>query len=389
MALTDKLAAIGNAIRAKTGGTEKLTLDQMPGEIASITTGGGFTDEQLTFSGNCSYLTRNEQITNLIFTPNNMKRIKFENVQNMGHMFHNYKGTDLSGFSIPSYDEGDSSAFYCLPWNNDMFADCNNLKYFPKIIITPGKPFGLYSLSRMFQWCHCMRELPEFMFKVERYTDINDCDQTFSQCYSLRSLGTFDLSLINTDVIWYKAAPITRNAFYQCSVLEEIKNVKLVNSITLDNNGGIEKHTKIIGSSFVEGCSRLKTLTFCDNPDAKIADEVLDLSDIGYVYNGNSSSILNYNSGITANKEVIDNATYQALKNDPDWFTCNKAYSRYNKTSEIETISTLPDMSSYGFTNTIKFKGASGSATDGGAINTMSEEQIAVATAKGWTVSYV
>ena len=41
MALTDKLSAIGNAIRAKTGKTEMLTLDQMPEEIASIVTGGG------------------------------------------------------------------------------------------------------------------------------------------------------------------------------------------------------------------------------------------------------------------------------------------------------------------------------------------------------------
>ena len=41
MALTDKLTAIANAIREKTGGTELLTLDQMPAEIAGIETGGG------------------------------------------------------------------------------------------------------------------------------------------------------------------------------------------------------------------------------------------------------------------------------------------------------------------------------------------------------------
>ena len=40
MALTDKLSAIGEAIRAKTGKSDKLTLDQMPGEIAGITSGG-------------------------------------------------------------------------------------------------------------------------------------------------------------------------------------------------------------------------------------------------------------------------------------------------------------------------------------------------------------
>ena len=41
MALTDKLSAIGDAIRAQTGKEEKLTLDQMPDEIAGISGGGG------------------------------------------------------------------------------------------------------------------------------------------------------------------------------------------------------------------------------------------------------------------------------------------------------------------------------------------------------------
>ena len=40
MSLTVKLSAIGEAIRAKTGKSDKLTLDQMPGEIESITGGG-------------------------------------------------------------------------------------------------------------------------------------------------------------------------------------------------------------------------------------------------------------------------------------------------------------------------------------------------------------
>jgi hypothetical protein len=41
MALTDKLTAVADAIRGKTGKTEPLTLDQMPGEIAGIVAGGG------------------------------------------------------------------------------------------------------------------------------------------------------------------------------------------------------------------------------------------------------------------------------------------------------------------------------------------------------------
>ena len=56
MALTDKLSAIGNAIRAKTGRTESLTLDAMPNEIASIETGGGtIPEEAFTLTGVCDH----------------------------------------------------------------------------------------------------------------------------------------------------------------------------------------------------------------------------------------------------------------------------------------------------------------------------------------------
>ena len=41
MALTDKLTAVADAIRNKTGKTEVMTLDQMPVEIDGINTGGG------------------------------------------------------------------------------------------------------------------------------------------------------------------------------------------------------------------------------------------------------------------------------------------------------------------------------------------------------------
>ena len=40
MALTDKLKAIADAIRSKTGSTESMTLDQMATERSNISTGG-------------------------------------------------------------------------------------------------------------------------------------------------------------------------------------------------------------------------------------------------------------------------------------------------------------------------------------------------------------
>ena len=42
MALTNKLTAIANSIREKTGSTNKLTLDEMPTAISGISSGGDF-----------------------------------------------------------------------------------------------------------------------------------------------------------------------------------------------------------------------------------------------------------------------------------------------------------------------------------------------------------
>ena len=51
MALTDKLTAIADAIRSKTGGTDTMTLEKMAVEIAAIEIdGGGFTIQSGSFT---------------------------------------------------------------------------------------------------------------------------------------------------------------------------------------------------------------------------------------------------------------------------------------------------------------------------------------------------
>ena len=49
MALIDKLSAIGDAIREKTGTVEKLTLDEMPGMISQISGGGDSVEKFINF----------------------------------------------------------------------------------------------------------------------------------------------------------------------------------------------------------------------------------------------------------------------------------------------------------------------------------------------------
>jgi hypothetical protein len=56
MALIDKLSAIGDAIREKTGKDDLLTLDEIPAEISAIETGGGeLPEEAFHIEGECQY----------------------------------------------------------------------------------------------------------------------------------------------------------------------------------------------------------------------------------------------------------------------------------------------------------------------------------------------
>jgi len=90
-----------------------------------------------------------------------------------------------------------------------------------------------------------------------------------------------------------------------------------------------------------------------------------------------------------ATLEITDATSAAALADNPNRWTSNVEWSLYNKTSALETIATLPDLTSSGSTATIVFSGNAGANTPGGAINTMTADEIAVATAKGWTISFV
>ena len=179
------------------------------------------------------------------------------------------------------------------------------------------------------------------------------------------------------------------NGFYNCFVLDELINMPIPYTKA--------KWTYNAFYDTFRNCHRLKDITFKTNDDGTAIavnwkSQVIDLTNnVGYASVGNE--VTKYNSGITADKRVTDATSYEALKNDPDWWTTDKNYSRYNHDSAVRTINSLPDASTYlataGGNNTIKFKGTSGTNTDGGAINTLTETEIAVATAKGWTCSFV
>lgn len=333
-------------------------------------------DEAFVITGDCPYRFARDGWN--WFINNFGNKITTNNISDPSYMFYN--SSDLT--NIP-FDLNLNNTSY-VPFSN-MFYGCINLQAIGKII--NFRPSGM---SYMFYDCRKLRFLPEivnFSFNA-LHTSYSSASSMFYCCFSLRTIPEDLLNQIyGTWTTIYSS--FLYNAFQNCYNLDELKGLNPQTGTITSN---------MLSTTFAQ-CNRLKNIIFAlqDNGTPYIVkwkNQTMDLSEsVGYTGNQYIGHVLNYNSGITEDKQVTDDTTYQALKDDPDWFTRNEAYSRYNHDSAVATINSLPDTSAYlaanGGTNTIKFKGAAGSATDGGSINTLTEEEIAVATAKGWTCSLV
>lgn len=293
----------------------------------------------------------------------------------------------------------------------EMFYQQQYITHLPEIsgnykINTSSPP----QCTRMFSECCRLLDIPDnyidLMFHSQdgssyipenMYTDIYPYEMFFD-CYALRKIPkTFSTAFNKHTFGSYRRTP-QYTAFYNCYSLDEVIDFPVADTRDVNN-----PYTSDSFYATFYNCQRLKRLTFKLDEQSHIEgnetitvyspttaywkNQIIDLTNsVGY-----GGSHTRFNPTFTADNKVIDDATYQALKNTEDWWTEDIAYSRYNHNSAVETINTLPQIPS-DYTNagnTIKFNGASGSATDGGAINTLTQEEIAVATAKGWTVALV
>lgn len=370
---------IANAIRSKNGSSDTYKPSEMAAAITNLPSGGGgdIDIEPIVLTGNQGY-----GCTGVIgskFIELFGDKVSTEDMTDINHMFYNYGNA-----TIPFDLNVKSTTTIC--GLNYLFSGANKLVSLPKIT---GN-FTPYDFTYMFSSCINLREIPDDYFDGMNFTKIMDgtagatsykSGAMFMNCNSLRKFPMSIFEKMNPKSSY--AYTYYSYCFYNCNSLDELVDLPIPYTAIYTSN--------LFGSMFKD-CNRVKRITFIlENGIPKVMSwksQTIDLSsNIGY-----SNSFNPYNSGITADKGVKDAATYEALKNDPDWFTTLVAYSRYNRTSAVETINSLPDTSAYlasaGGTNTIKFKGESGSATDGGAINTMTEAEIAVAAAKGWTVSF-
>ena len=386
MALISKLENIGNAIREKTGKEDKLTLDEMAVEIAAIETGGGsaeLPEEAFKITGDCTYRFSFNGWNWFINTYGN--KITTENITNIDHLFQNCNTLTEIPFDINISNN-------CKALTN-VFHMSTKLTNLPLIKGTLSAPTGNYSgvanMNYFFNACQYVRNIPydyfhnfggdAFWEASKNYKGTRG--YMFAYCFSLRQLP--DISMLKiTDTSPYGV--LYYNGFTECYALDEIVNLPVLDTCTFTSNAFYNTFDK---------CSRVKNITFETNEDGtpisvNWKSQTIDLSKyVGFAYR--NSEIVNYNSGITSNSvpNIENDDLYQSYKDNPDYWTTKEPYSRYNHDSAIETINSLPITTNTGCV--IKFKGIAGASTDGGAISTLTEEEIAVAAAKGWTVTLV
>lgn len=278
------------------------------------------------------------------------------------------------------------------------FSNCSALEECPKIRGTIS-----WSTSTTFgdivKGCSKLKSVDDLFepgalddFSTIKVTGSYSCPKAtpFTDCRSLRKLPHWFYSFrLNEESTAYPASSTNYNIYanmvQSCYVLDEVINIpvwKCAGALTSN-----------MFSYTTNNTYRLKNFTFETQPDGtpcttEWKSQTIDLTTyVGYATSANN--VISY--GIASDKQVKDLEQYNALKDDPDWFTADMAFARYNHDSAVATINSLPDTSAYlasaGGTNTIKFKGNQGAITDGGAIKTLTAEEIAVATAKGWTVT--
>ena len=347
-----------------------------------VVTGDVLPEEAFIVSGNCQYRFANNGWSWFIEQFGDKTTTK--DISSASSMFYDSDNIteipfDLNFNSIKSYHDF-----------NNIFQNCTKVIQVPKI-----NNLKVYGTSSMFYCCFNLRTIPEDIADtwnwsyIEKQTSpyIGTQNSMFYSCYSLRSIP-MNLIKSGNPYLGYNSS-YYYNGFWQCFALDELINLPIPYT-----------KAKWTSNAFIDtfrNCYRLKNVTFKTNDDGTAIavnwkGQIIDLTN--YVgYTSTSNEFTNFNSGITADKRVTDATSYEALKNDPDWFTADVNYSRYNHDSAVNTINSLPDASaylaSYSGTNTIKFRGSSGTNTDGGAINTLTDAEIAVATAKGWTVTFV
>lgn len=385
----------------------------------------GLTDEELTFS-NQNYLFTSATAP---FFKRYIKRFKFVPQTDSNGTYYDWTyfafradtAIDLRDIIV---DANDVSVIYI-----DNCFQNSEISSFPIIINANNLCIGngpiLYGKNYSITETEILKFLNYFTYQTNRsarsmYLSNQSCSFS-SNGYYYNILNPSDClkkwhEIINNEQSYSNYSSTPKYDMSGFDYVKELKNIP----IPYRNTKAITSNINFFGYSYY--LLNTNSITFATNNGEPYKvnwkNQIIDLTGrIGYKDSDWDSNYKNYAQGYWKEKNnIFYNTTdleqaklnYNKLKSQDNWFSWSREsgtyeeknnvyysllFSRYNHDSAVETINSLPDTSEYltsaGGTNTIKFTGIQGALTDGGAINTLTEQEIAVATEKGWTVSMV
>ena len=293
------------------------------------------TEEDLTFTGDCSYLFDGGRFSWIL--EHYASKLQFNNITKMVSGFRGAETTsDLSNLIINLTNRSEISRLF-----NE-----SQLSSYPQI---KGE---VRYMDKLFFGCKASM-LPEDFFDNLTFPSgfSISCNEIFYYCEKL--IKAPDLKVFKK--LDATAKPSTYSCFYKglfqnCRELQRVQNLPVVyGNSNIGNN---------LFDSMLTNTEKLSSFTFEPNQTARFRNQELNFQNTGYKYSYSSNNIPN---------------------------------SVYNHDSAVETINSLPDTSAFlaevGGTNTIRFYRNQGANTEGGAIGNLTAEEIAIAAAKGWTVA--
>ena len=353
-----------------------ITAHDKSGNIITGTALTGFTADDLKFSGDLTLFNtggRFDRIINKYFDS-----IKLGGWTESGI---DYNVTDL--YSAFQYSKLSAIPPIHIRGNVDVghaFSGCINLTQLPTFIqYTPSAK--IVELMYMFKDCASITNIPSaYLSSITGYDSntSNSASGLFQNCLSLKEM---------LDTVICASSVNFSYMFENCCQLNKIVGLVMPNT----------EFTSNIFTNMFKNCVMVSKLTFSGSGNYQWKSQTIDFTTCGYDTTTNhtySTSLGSKKFIFDSAKQVTDASTYNQLKDTADWWTADVAYSKYDRQSAIATIKSLPDtknyLSSNGGTNTIKFKKNAGSAKgDNYNMSKLTASEIAVATAKGWTVSLV
>lgn len=214
MALIDKLTAIADAIRGKTGNTEEMTLDQMATEIAGIQAGGGGDETALFVAVN------NDTLTDFVATEAMAKlpRYAFNGRKNL-------KTADLSKL-MPIWENNGWDVSSMI--GSNCFENCTGLESViaPEILATARQGSWIGGLA--FKGCTSLKEFcteyPCLVYSsaTSAFQNCTALEKAIIPNFTMNGFAGYFNGCTNLKIVDFSPAAIGVNCFLNCTNLKTV-----------------------------------------------------------------------------------------------------------------------------------------------------------------------